>query len=476
MHDTSLRRRLLAWLTFPLLALWLIGAILAHYFVVDFANRIYDKWLLDSTVSLAQQVHVQSDKVSADLPAAVLRILQYDAVDRIYYRVTGSDGSVLAEQGLIPQPPPVDTQPVFYDGQIDGAPVRIAALRVKGTGGSALVQVAETVVKRDTLTSEILAVMLLPQLLLIATAGALIWFGVGRGLGPLERLRSDIIKRSHRDLSPLDAYRAPVEVAPLINALNELFERLDRAVEGQNRFIANAAHQLRTPLAGLKTQAELAMREDDPMAMRAALGRVRAAVDRSVHLVNQLLALARADHSHEHPSPAVPLELDRLAREATAEWVGKALDAHLDLGFETSDDAIRIRGNAELLRELLDNLIDNALHYTPAGGNITVRVARHGQGCLLEVEDDGRGIVPAERERVLERFHRAEGTPGEGCGLGLSIVREIANLHGAAIVIGDGAQRRGTRVSIVFPETMPPVEIPRPQITPGRTPATAAID
>ena len=159
MRDISLRRRLLAWLTFPLLALWLIGAVLAHYFVVDFANRIYDKWLLDSTVSLAQQVHVQSDKISADLPAAVLRILQYDAVDRVYYRVTGSDGSVFAEQGLIPEPPPVGTHPVFYDGQIDGAPVRIAALRVRGTGRSALVQVAETLVKRDTLTSEILAVM-----------------------------------------------------------------------------------------------------------------------------------------------------------------------------------------------------------------------------------------------------------------------------------------------------------------------------
>ncbi len=473
MRETSLRRRLLAWLTFPLLALWLIGAILAHYFVVDFANRIYDRWLLDSAVSLAQQVHVQSDKISVELPDAVLRILQYDAVDRVYYRVTGSDGSVFAEQGLIPEPPPVDTHPVFYDGQIDGAPVRIAALRVKGTSGSALVQVAETLVKRDTLTSEILAVMLLPQLLLIATAGGLIWFGVGRGLGPLERLRSDIIKRSHRDLSPLDAYRAPVEVAPLINALNELFERLDRAVEGQNRFISNAAHQLRTPLAGLKTQAELAMREDDPVAMRDALVRVRAAVDRSVHLVNQLLALARADHSHEHPSPAVPLELDRLARETTAEWVGKALDAHLDLGFETSDDTIRIRGNAELLRELLDNLIDNALHYTPAGGNITVRVARHGQGCLLEVEDDGPGIVPAERERVLERFHRAEGAAGEGCGLGLSIVREIASLHDATVVIGEGAHRRGTRVSIGFPETLPPVEMPRQQSTPGRTPAAA---
>ncbi|HEX9452348.1 MAG TPA: sensor histidine kinase N-terminal domain-containing protein [Burkholderiales bacterium] len=476
MHENSVRRRLLAWLMFPLLALWLMGALLAHYFVVDFANRVYDRWLLDSAVSLARQVHVQSDKVSADLPAVVLRILEYDAVDRIYYRITGSDGSVFAEQGRIPDPPALGVMPVFYDGRIDGISVRIAALRVSGTGGSALVQVAETLVKREALMSEILAVMLLPQLLLIAMAGILIWYGVGRGLGPLDRLRDDILRRSHRDLSPLEASRVPAEVAPLAKALNELFERLDRAVAGQNRFIANAAHQLRTPLAGLKTQAELAIREDNVGAMRAALGRVSAAVDRSVHLVNQLLALAQADHSREHPSPPVPLNLSLLASETAAEWVGKALDVHLDLGFETLDETIRVRGYADLLHELLANLIDNALRYTPEGGSITVRVARHAQCCLLEVEDNGPGIVPAERARVLERFHRVEGTPGEGCGLGLAIVYEIANLHGATVAIGEGAHGGGTRVSVVFPETVPTVEIPRPQGAPGKTPAAAIIE
>ena len=455
MPKVSVRRQLIAWLMAPLLALWLIGAFLAYYIVVDFADRIHDRWLLDSAVSLAQQVRVQSGKVTADLPAAVLRMLEYDAVDRIYYRVIGSDGSVFAEQGRIPEPPSSGAQPVFYDGRIDSVPVRIAAMRVTGAGGSALVQVAETLVKRHTLTREILVVMLLPQLILIATAGVLIWYGVGRGLGPLDRLRSDILRRSHRDLSPLEVTRVPAEVAPLVIALNELFVRLDLAVAGQNRFIADAAHQLRTPLAGLKTQAELAMREDDPVAMRAALERVRAAVDRSAHLVNQLLALARADHSHEHPLPTVPLELGRLAREATAEWVGKALDAQLDLGFEMLEDTVQIRGNAELLHELLDNLIDNALGYTPAGGSVTVRVARHAQGCTLEVEDDGPGIVPAEHERVLERFHRVEGTPGDGCGLGLAIVREIANFHGAIIAIGQGARGRGTRVCIVFSATTP---------------------
>jgi two-component system, OmpR family, sensor histidine kinase TctE len=475
MRENSVRRRLIAWLMPPLLGLWLIGAALAFYFVVDISNRIHDRWLLDSAVSLAQEVHLQSDTVGADLPAAVLRILEYDAVDRIYYRVIGDDGSIVREQGNIPDPPYSGPLPVFYDGTMDGVPVRIVALRVHEKDGNAQVQVAETLVKRNTLASEILAVMLLPQLLLIGMAGVLIWYGVGRGLGPLDRLRSDILRRSDKDLSPLEHSRVPAEVAPLVGALNELFARLDRAVTSQNRFIADAAHQLRTPLAGLKTQVELAMREDDPASMRAALERVRGAIDRSVHLVNQLLALARVDHSHERPLPAAALDLGRLAREAAAEWVARAMAAQLDLGFEATEDAIPIRGNAELLHELLDNLIDNALRYTPAGGSVTVRVYRDGHDGMLEVEDSGPGIIHAERERVLERFYRTEGTRGEGCGLGLAIVREIASLHAATLSIGEGAHGRGTRVTIVFPAIAPATGNPRPQTDPGATPASAAI-
>ena len=453
MRDISVRRQLIVWLMPPLLALWLIGAVLAYYFVVNFANRVYDRWLLDSAVSLAQEVHVQANSVHADLPDALLRVLEYDADDRIYYKILSGDGTVVLQQGAIPPPPKPIAEPLFYDGQIAGSPVRVAALRVQGKGGSALVQVAETLVKRRKLTSEILAVMLLPQLILIGGAGVLIWYGVGRGLGPLDRLRKQILQRSHRDLSPLQDARVPAEVAPLVNALNGLFERVNRAVAGQNRFIADAAHQLRTPLAGLKTQAELAMREDDPASMRAALERVHAAVDRSVHLVNQLLALARADHSREHPLPTTALDLSRVARETAAERVGDALDAKLDLGFESGEVALPIMGNQELLRELIDNLIDNALRYTPPGGSVTVRVAREGEFGVLEVEDTGRGIAPAERERVLERFYRIEGTPSEGCGLGLAIVREIADLHGATISIGEGTDGRGARVSIRFAVT-----------------------
>jgi signal transduction histidine kinase len=444
----------------PLLALWLLGAVVAYFFVVNFSNSVHDKWLLDSAVALGNLLHVSDGRVSVDLPPDVLRVLEFDTVDRIYYQVADDKGIVVAGHKDMPLTAKATTQPVYSDAEINQARVRVVTLQVEGDGGHALVRVAETLNKRRTLTSEILAAMLLPQLLLIASAGALIWFGVRRGLSPLRRVRNDILRRSHRDLSPLQEAHVPTEVAPIVRALNDLFSRLDRAVAGQNRFIADAAHQLRTPLAGLKTHAELAMREADPVAMRAALDRVGVAIERSIHLVNQLLALARADHSHEVPVPNTPIDLGDVARRATEEWVGNAVEAKLDLGFEETTTGTVVAGNAELLMEMIDNLIDNALRYTPAGGHVTVRHLLRDGKPAIEVEDSGPGIAPAERDRVFERFYRTVGSPGEGCGLGLAIVRQIAMLHAATVELAAGANGTGTTVRILFPSPAASVKSP----------------
>ncbi len=451
MARSSVRRRLLAWLMPPLLALWFAGALLAYWFVDNFANRVYDRWLLDSTVALAQQVHAEDGRVSVDLPSAALRVLEFDTMDRIYYQVTDARGGFVVGNSPLVRPEIAGNQPALYDSRVAGEPVRVAALRVEDQAG-ALVEVAETLNKRRTLTSEILAAMLLPQLLLIAAAAVLIWNGVGRGLRPLEALRTDILGRSHRDLKPLDESRVPSEVAPLVYAINQMLARLESVLVGQNRFIADAAHQLRTPLAGLKTQAELALRETRLEELHASLEQIQRATDRSARIVNQLLALARADCSLETPARLAALDLVGLAREATADWVAKAVSLGLDLGFDAPEAVpMLVLGNAELLRELIDNLVDNALRYTPAGGQVTVRVARDDGAVRLEVEDTGPGIPPGERERVFERFHRIEGSPGDGCGLGLPIVAEIAHAHGAAVTLHDGAQGRGTLVRVRFP-------------------------
>jgi two-component system sensor histidine kinase TctE len=267
---------------------------------------------------------------------------------------------------------------------------------------------------------------------------------------PLDRLRRQIETRSHRDLTPLDEPRTPTEVRPLVHATNELMHRLQRALVSQQRFIADAAHQLRTPLAGLRTHAELALRERSIEGMRERVHSLMEATDRSAHLAHQLLSLALAEPEGSAAASMCEMDLAALARDVTSQSVPRALERGLDLGMDERDDDVRLEGNAVLLRELLANLVDNAIRYTPSGGHITVSVSRADAAIVLSVEDDGPGIPLADRGRVFERFQRLSEARGDGCGLGLAIVREIAEAHAATVAIEDGAHGKGTRVSVRF--------------------------
>lgn len=314
-----------------------------------------------------------------------------------------------------------------------------------------MVQVAETRNKRDILAHEILFGMLLPELLLIVLIGLLVWFGVERGLRPLSTLQREISSRSHRDLSPLREQNAPHEVCALIRAMNDLLARLSEALSSQQRFIADAAHQLRTPLAGLKTQTELALRQDELAEVRQTLQQIHTATGQSTHLVNQLLSLARAEPGASRAPATETINLSELARDATTEWVPRALARNIDLGFDAAPHAAYIEGNALLVMEMLRNLLDNAIRYTQSAGQVTVRVAAERDRVLLSVEDNGPGIPQAERERAFESFYRVLGTGTEGCGLGLSIVREIADSHDAEVRLGPGASGSGTLAYVAFP-------------------------
>jgi two-component system sensor histidine kinase TctE len=311
------------------------------------------------------------------------------------------------------------------------------------------VQVAETTNKRRNLARNIVLSSLVPELIITLATLAIVWFGVKRGLVPLEDLSDEIRQRSARDLRPIDPGHAPEEARPLVGALNQLFVQVDDASSNQQRFLANAAHQLRTPLAGLQAHTEIALAEGLPGAQRAQMEQVHRATIRTARLANQLLALARAEPGGFRADAFAPVNLRAVVEDAADEWVHRAMAREIDLGFELED--VQVRGDALLLREALANLVHNALEYAPSGGRVTVRTGSRNGHPFLDVEDDGPGIPAAERGQVLERFYRITGTTGTGSGLGLSIVREIAAAHRAQIEIGAGDDGRGCKVGLTFP-------------------------
>lgn len=453
--NTTLRRKLLWWLSAPLFSLWLISSVIDYDIANRFVNLAYDRALLESALDIGRQVKVLNDKVYVDLPEIAVQMLQTRESGRVYYLVTGPGNEfVTGEPDLPPPPDPLSGRINYYDQQYRGRQVRIVALQLPVERGKerglVMVQVAENRAARNEFARQILLGMVLPQMLLIVLAGLLVWHVVGRALAPLSTLRDEIGSRSHRDLSPLPENDMPLEVRPLIHAMNELLQRLSEALASQQRFIADAAHQLRTPIAGLKTQTELALRQTPSGDAQATLKQLRSATEQTTRLVNQLLSLARAEPPIGRVRPTQTIDLVALAREAASDWVPRALARRIDLGFEEPGTPVCVDGDAFQLREMLNNVLDNAVRYTDSGGQVSVRVATDGSNAVISVEDDGPGIPESERSRVFERFYRVLGTGVEGCGLGLAIVKEIAQQHGAEVTLASGADSKGTIVRIAF--------------------------
>lgn len=453
----SLRRQLLTWLLVLLIPLLVVGAVNSYFRAYHFSNLAYDRSLFRAALALADQVEVIQGRVVVDLPQKALDLLEYDKDDWVYYRVSDPQGAtVTGESGLpLPAKLPHPGEHTYYDAMLGEKLVRVVAfsLPLEGTSarGLVLVQVAETKTKRDLLAEEIIAAMMLPQLLIVLLASILVYYGVRRGLASLDRLQHAVEQRSHRDLSPVPFEDSPREVQPLLRAMNDLLQRLRESIAYQQRFTADASHQLRTPLAGLQTQAEMALRENDPVRIHHALEWISASTVRLSHLVSQLLALARVEPGSGREIDLLPLNLVDLARETTSEWVSTALAKQIDFGFENAQSSLFLDGDALMLRELLANLLDNAVQYTPSRGKVTVGVFLEENRAVLTVEDNGTGIPPEERHQVFERFHRLQDNSSEGCGLGLAIVREIALAHQAEISVTDGVGGKGTRISVHFP-------------------------
>ncbi len=448
---SSLRQLLTRWVIGPLMALIAISILLAYFVALQAANDAYDTELLDPALALARHVVRQDDQIVLDLPPVALEALRVDTADRLYFEIVSADGRSIVGSSRIPRPPVKlgAGEREFFDANIDGRLVRVAAYAAPFEGRELLVLVAETYLKRDLLVKEILLASVLPALAIALAAIGLSLVGVARVLAPLDRVRGEILARSPRDLAPMAERDNPQEIRPLLAALNDLFRRLQAALDNQQRFIENAAHQLRTPIAGLKTHAELARRQDSPPALRDLLDMIASETDRTGHLINQLLTLARADTGGHAELARQPVNLRDVAGRAASEWVPRSVARDIDLGFEL-EDAWTL-GEPLLLREMLANLIDNALAYTPSGGMVTVRTRGDAAHAVLEVEDNGPGIPEAERSKVFERFYRIVGTEGPGTGLGLPIVAEIAQRHEAQLELTSPDSGQGTLFRVLLP-------------------------
>lgn len=377
----------------------------------------------------------------------------------MYYQVASEgQGVIVGDKQLSWTAPPDRWYPeqiLYRDDFVDGEQVRVAYQFLRpGTYSDprwVLVQVAETRNKRSDLASRVVTGVLLPQFAIIPLAVVLVWVGLTRGISPLNRLQSMIRRRRPTDLSPIRPQSVPEEVRPLIISFNDMMARLEETLQVQQRFIADAAHQMRTPLTGLKMQTELALQESDPEQLRRSLQHIADSTDRAVHLINQLLALARAESTSEKIYAVEQVELESLVRDVAQELYPRAQAKDIDFGIESSGQLLIIEGNAVLLREMIKNLIDNAIKYSPRGGSVTARTRVAG-ALVFEVEDSGPGIPEAERELVFERFYRVLGSGEDGSGLGLPIVREIAELHGAMVSLNPSPNGQpGTLAQVVFP-------------------------
>jgi two-component system sensor histidine kinase TctE len=449
----TLQKKLLAWLLGPLLGLLIVDTLVTWSTSSGFSNHAYDRSLEEMAREVVLHVRPGTARPVFAMPAEAERVLRVDQDDRVYFRVSASDGAMIGgDPELAPPPLPVlPDRPLFYDSTLHGERVRVVAAMAPLAGQpAALVQVAETLHRRSRLTRDILASVFLPQLLLILCASAAVWFGVRQGLLPLQRLRRAVSARSHLDLSPIEASNVPGEVMPLVDEVNDLLRRLGTTLNFQNRFIADAAHQLRTPVAGMKAQIELALRETDRARLQHSIGQLYHSADRLSRLVSQLLSLARNEPGAVESVALHTLDLNALALEVTMEWVPEALRRNVDLGFEGADGEVVIDGDAHRLRELINNLIDNAVRYSQDMGSVTVRVVA-GEQRQLSISDDGPRIPVEERERIFQRFHRLLGSHVDGSGLGLAIVSEIAALHNAHITLEEDLDGVGNTFTVFFP-------------------------
>lgn len=457
MQRVSIRKQLFTLFVPFLFGLWIITAVVSLWLASTFSVDLFDRDLINSADSVVGRLRYKEGQILVDLPPAAQAILKRDESDRFYYRVLDSSGRKISGDGDGDVPAPAaDLQidsPKVASAKISGRTVRLAEVKValeEAQGQPVIVQVAETTNARRHFQEKMLLSIVVPQVLLTIVGLCAVWYGLAKILKPLRSLQVQLAERSESDLSALSDYESPEEVFPLVQSMNNVFGRLREDIAARQRFVTMAAHQLRTPLAGLKTYSSIGSEMSDAGELKHVVNELNQGIDRASRIVTQLLALARTDSAD--PSIAMlknQTDLNFVVSDAVAELIEQAVLKKIDLHFEQAQRPVLINADQTGLKHLVTNLIENAILYTPAGGNILVRLKQEVH-VTLSVIDTGAGIAFEEREKVFERFYRTVGTKGNGSGLGLSIVKEVAHAHNAEVRIESGPKNKGTAVIVEF--------------------------
>ena len=452
----SLRGRLLAWVVIPLAGAVVLDGWISRENALATASVVQDRLLLGSVRIVAEQLRFEDGAIQASIPPAALELFQSNDLDRVFYRVIASDDRTVTGYAEL-QLPKVSLQPEtsqFFDSVVRGQAVRAVAYLqpvLTETGIEPVrVQVAQTMQGRARLADSLWSQAMVQQLAILALVAMLVLVGLRNCLQPLLRLRDAVLARRPGTLHALEISAMPVELTPLVGAINEYASRLEHHTSVQQAFIQNAAHQLRTPLTLLTTQVSYAVRATDAAGRAESLAAVRQTIQQSVRLVNQLLTLSAAEAHAQSETMEASAALDVVVRQVLEDMAGRAQSKDIDLGFETNVEHAAVVGHVVMLREIVMNLVDNAIRYTQSGGVVTSRIELVDDCVLFSVEDNGPGIPPAERQRVFERFYRVHDKDSDGCGLGLAIVREFATRLGAQIALREPVNGRGLVVQVRF--------------------------
>ena len=459
MSRLSIRKQLIGMFMPILLVLFVGSALLSYWFVTTFATELFDRDLVNCADSVIARVRMKNDKIVADIPPAAQAILKHDNKEKFYYSIIDETGKRISGDSVLPAPS-TDLQldiPKIHTSNILGRVVRIVEVKSNINGesgdGYVVVQFAQTMNRRNQFQEQMMLSIAVAQIIGVAIGGIAIWYGVAKILTPLKELQAEMSKRSPADLSPIRDVDSPEEVYPLVKAINQLLSRSREAIDTHKRFIANAAHQLRTPIAGLKTYSSIGAEMKETQELQHVVKELDLGIDRASRMVSQMLALARTEVSESSVERQITaVNLADLVQEVVSDLAQQSMRNNLELSFDSQDNDAIVHGDATGIKHLVTNIIENAVLYTPKGGRISVGLNEGTEAIVLSVSDTGPGIPPDQRQKVFERFYRIVGTKVTGSGLGLSIVQEVANAHHAIVTIQDNPDGVGTCVQVSFPK------------------------